>query len=137
MQFWRKNVLMQDNIMVLCHEHGVKKLVSCLSTCVFPDKTAYPIDETMIHNGPPHPSNEARAAHSPRFAYIAAYLGEDSQSWHHVRQPEGLQASGRTLFAGSTRKCYLMLYVAVERMLVSVRVCFGTLYHAREGSEAG
>jgi len=22
--------------------------VSCLSTCVFPDKTSYPIDETMV-----------------------------------------------------------------------------------------
>ncbi|KAJ3392327.1 GDP-L-fucose synthase [Entophlyctis sp. JEL0112] len=28
----------------------VKKLVSCLSTCIFPDKTSYPIDESMIHN---------------------------------------------------------------------------------------
>ena len=32
----------------------VQKLVSCLSTCIFPDKTSYPIDETMIHSGPPH-----------------------------------------------------------------------------------
>ena len=28
-----------------------------LSTCIFPDKTTYPIDETMVHNGPPHESN--------------------------------------------------------------------------------
>jgi GDP-L-fucose synthase len=35
----------------------VKKVVSCLSTCIFPDKTTYPIDETMVHNGPPHNSN--------------------------------------------------------------------------------
>jgi nucleoside-diphosphate-sugar epimerase len=35
----------------------VAKCVSCLSTCIFPDKTSYPIDETMIHNGPPHDSN--------------------------------------------------------------------------------
>jgi GDP-L-fucose synthase len=28
-----------------------------LSTCIFPDKTTYPIDETMVHNGPPHNSN--------------------------------------------------------------------------------
>ena len=35
----------------------VKKCVSCLSTCIFPDKTTYPIDETMVHNGPPHTSN--------------------------------------------------------------------------------
>lgn len=39
----------------------VVKLVSCLSTCVFPDKTTYPIDETMLHNGPPHTSNEPYA----------------------------------------------------------------------------
>ncbi|XP_075405291.1 GDP-L-fucose synthase isoform X3 [Tenrec ecaudatus] len=36
---------------------GTRKVVSCLSTCIFPDKTTYPIDETMIHNGPPHSSN--------------------------------------------------------------------------------
>jgi len=36
-------------------------VVSCLSTCIFPDKTSYPIDETMIHNGPPHTSNEGYA----------------------------------------------------------------------------
>ncbi|XP_021544190.1 GDP-L-fucose synthase isoform X2 [Neomonachus schauinslandi] len=36
---------------------GVRKVVSCLSTCIFPDKTTYPIDETMIHDGPPHSSN--------------------------------------------------------------------------------
>merc|ERR1712032_647638 len=45
------------NILEMCHKFGVKKLVSCLSTCIFPDKTSYPIDETMVHNGPPHPSN--------------------------------------------------------------------------------
>ena len=49
---------MQDNVMSLCHKLGVKKLVSCLSTCIFPDKTTYPIDETMLHLGPPHTSNE-------------------------------------------------------------------------------
>ena len=35
--------------------------MSCLSTCIFPDKTTFPIDETMIHNGPPHFSNEGYA----------------------------------------------------------------------------
>jgi hypothetical protein len=29
-------------------ETGVVKVVSCLSTCIFPDKTTYPIDETMV-----------------------------------------------------------------------------------------
>ena len=57
-EFWRRNVLMQDNIFQACQALGVVKLVSCLSTCIFPDNTTYPIDETMVHNGPPHVSNE-------------------------------------------------------------------------------
>jgi len=55
--FYRENTLINDNVMENCRIHGVKKLVSCLSTCIFPDKTPYPIDETMVHNGPPHNSN--------------------------------------------------------------------------------
>lgn len=55
--FYRENTLINDNVMECCRIYGVKKLVSCLSTCIFPDKTTYPIDETMLHNGPPHSSN--------------------------------------------------------------------------------
>jgi GDP-L-fucose synthase len=96
-EFWQNNIAMNENILRLCMETHVEKLVSCLSTCIFPvrsrasirrsprqrvslillycivccvcarsaprvqDKTTYPIDETMIHNGPPHYSNEAYA----------------------------------------------------------------------------
>uniref|UniRef100_A0A182J9T8 GDP-L-fucose synthase n=1 Tax=Anopheles atroparvus TaxID=41427 RepID=A0A182J9T8_ANOAO len=55
--FLRKNLLINDNVLLMSHEMHVQKVVSCLSTCIFPDKTPYPIDETMIHNGPPHDSN--------------------------------------------------------------------------------
>ena len=60
-EFYRDNVIINDNVMECCRVFGVEKLVSCLSTCIFPDKTAYPIDETMVHNGPPHKSNEGYA----------------------------------------------------------------------------
>lgn len=60
-EFYRENILINDNIMECCRIYQVSKLVSCLSTCVFPDKTEYPIDETMVHNGPPHKSNEGYA----------------------------------------------------------------------------
>lgn len=60
-EFYRENVLINDNIMELCRINEVKKLVSFLSTCIFPDKTSYPIDETMLHDGPPHSSNEGYA----------------------------------------------------------------------------
>lgn len=57
LDFWRLNVQINDNVLYTAHETKVKKVISCLSTCIFPDKTTYPIDETMIHNGPPHNSN--------------------------------------------------------------------------------
>ena len=56
-EFYRENVLINDNVMECCRIYQVQKLVSCLSTCIFPDKTTYPIDETMVHSGPPHDSN--------------------------------------------------------------------------------
>lgn len=60
-EFFRENILINDNIMECCRIYEVQKLVSMLSTCIFPDKTTYPIDETMLHDGPPHPSNEGYA----------------------------------------------------------------------------
>lgn len=57
LDFFRVNMAINDNVLQTSHEMGVQKVISCLSTCIFPDKTTYPIDETMIHNGPPHPSN--------------------------------------------------------------------------------
>lgn len=47
--------------MECCRIYKVQKLVSFLSTCIFPDATSYPIDETMLHDGPPHSSNEGYA----------------------------------------------------------------------------
>lgn len=60
-EFFRENILINDNIMECSRVYKVKKLDSFLSTCIFPDKTTYPIDETMLHDGPPHPSNEGYA----------------------------------------------------------------------------
>lgn len=44
----RTNIHINDNVLHSAHESGVQKVVSCLSTCIFPDKTTYPIDETMV-----------------------------------------------------------------------------------------
>jgi len=61
LKFFDDNLDINRNVLRCSHEFKVEKLVSCLSTCIFPDKTTYPIDETMVHNGPPHPSNEGYA----------------------------------------------------------------------------
>lgn len=51
------NERINQNVLALAREWNVRKCVSCLSTCIFPDRTSYPIDETMVHNGAPHESN--------------------------------------------------------------------------------
>lgn len=56
-----KNLLMNFNVLKCCHAVNVEKCICMLSTCIFPDNTTYPINETMLHNGPPHSSNDAYA----------------------------------------------------------------------------
>ena len=57
------NVCINMNVLRACHELGVTKVVSCLSTCIFPDHLSKDaqINETMLHAGPPHSSNNAYA----------------------------------------------------------------------------
>lgn len=60
------NVNMQINMNVINAVHSVCEkntiLISLLSTCIFPDKMIeYPITSDMLHNGPPHESNEGYA----------------------------------------------------------------------------
>lgn len=61
LEMFEDNMRINMNVLRASHECKVKKVVSCLSTCIFPDKTEYPIDETMLHNGPPHWSNDSYA----------------------------------------------------------------------------
>lgn len=60
-QIFENNLLINFNIVRCCFELRVKKLIACLSTCIFPDKTSYPINEDNLHLGPPHLSNEGYA----------------------------------------------------------------------------
>ena len=56
-----KNLLINFNVIKCAHDFQVKKMVACLSTCIFPNDISYPIDESMLHNGAPHFSNDAYA----------------------------------------------------------------------------
>ncbi|TYZ66085.1 hypothetical protein PybrP1_003794 [[Pythium] brassicae (nom. inval.)] len=59
--FLRDHLAINDAVLHYSHIVGVRKLVSCLSTCVFPDRTPYPVAESMLHEGRPHRSNEGYA----------------------------------------------------------------------------
>jgi len=60
-KFYADNTMINFNVLECARLAGVKKLVSFMSTCVFPDKCNYPLNEKDLHNGPPHPSNFAYA----------------------------------------------------------------------------
>jgi GDP-L-fucose synthase len=55
------NIIMNTNVIEYARRHGVKRLVSFLSVCVFPDDVEYPLTEDKIHLGQPHHSNNAYA----------------------------------------------------------------------------
>lgn len=76
--FYQDNMKMNQNVVEHSVHFGVKKLISCLSTCIFPDNTSYPIDETMIHNGPPHTSNEG-------YAYAKRMIDVMNRCYHGTR----------------------------------------------------
>lgn len=60
-EMFEDNLMMNYNVVKCCDQYNVDRAVLFLSTCIFPDKTTYPIDETMLHNGPPHFSNAGYA----------------------------------------------------------------------------
>lgn len=55
--FLRDNLLMNLNLFEACRDSKVKKIVSVLSTCIFPADAKYPLTPEQIHLGEPHHSN--------------------------------------------------------------------------------
>jgi GDP-L-fucose synthase len=56
-EYFRNNILINTNVLESARMTGVTKLISFMSTCVFPDQCEYPLNERDLHKGPPHPSN--------------------------------------------------------------------------------
>lgn len=55
--FFHENTLINTNVLNSARQFRVPKVVSLLSTCIYPDNPVYPLTEEQIHNGEPHPSN--------------------------------------------------------------------------------
>ena len=72
-KMFEDNLLINTHVIKAAQICGVKDLIACLSTCVFPDQISYPINETMLHDGPPHTSNEGYA-YSKRMLEIQCKL---------------------------------------------------------------
>ena len=60
-KFYYDNIQINTNVLESSRKYNVEKVLSMLSTCVYPDVISYPLRERTIHNGPPHHSNYAYA----------------------------------------------------------------------------
>ena len=76
-RFYNTNININNNVLEAARLSGVKKLISYMSTCVFPDNAPHPLKVGDIHSGPPHPSNAAYA-HAKRMLDVQsrAYRSE-------------------------------------------------------------
>jgi GDP-L-fucose synthase len=64
------NIRINENILEACITYKVNRGVFILSSCIFPhNPPIFPMDETMIHESPPHYSNEGYA-YSKRMMHI-------------------------------------------------------------------
>ena len=78
--FFHDNIVINTNLLDLAKNQRVQKVVSLLSTCIYPDKVKYPLTEDQIHGGEPHPSNFG-------YAYAKRMLEVHSRA---IRQQYGL-----------------------------------------------
>lgn len=72
--FLRDNLLINDSVLDASHRHNAK-LISCLSTCIFPDGASSPLTESKIHHGPPHESNYG-------YAYAKRLIDVQNHAYH-------------------------------------------------------
>jgi len=56
-EYFRNNTMMNLNVLELSRQFNVAKVVSFMSTCVFPAEAKYPLTVDQLHIGPPHQSN--------------------------------------------------------------------------------
>jgi len=74
-EFFLDNMMMNNNVLESCRLVGVEKLVSFMSTCVFPDDVEYPLTEKKVHLGEPHSSNYP-------YAYAKRMLDVQSRAYN-------------------------------------------------------
>lgn len=76
-EYFKDNLLMNINILEAARVRNVSKVISALSTCIYPDDGLYPLTEKNLHDGPPHSSN---------FSYAFAKRMIDVQSRAYRQQ---------------------------------------------------
>jgi len=89
--FYTENILINTNVLESAKIFKTEKVVSLLSTCIYPDSVTYPLTEEQIHSGPPHKSNYA-------YAYAKRMLDIQSQAYREQHGCNFITAVPNNLF---------------------------------------
>lgn len=54
--FLNRNLIININTLEACLENNIKKVVSILSTCIYPELGPFPLSEDNLNSGEPHPT---------------------------------------------------------------------------------
>ena len=90
-EFYSDNIQINTNVLLSSYKFKVKKVVSMLSTCIYPDDAAYPLTEEQIHDGPPHHSNYG-------YAYAKRMLDVQSRAYRQQHGCNFITAVPNNLF---------------------------------------
>ena len=85
-EYLEENIMMNNNVLKKCHEYKVDKLISILSTCIYPDVVdTYPLKEEDLFNGPPPPDNFSYAMSKRCMAtHIDSYVKQYEKQWCYL-----------------------------------------------------
>ena len=61
LEMFEDNVLINTHVLSEAAKRGTSRVISMLSTCIFPDGLEDPLTPDALHKGPPHFSNEGYA----------------------------------------------------------------------------
>ena len=61
-EMFSSNIKINENVLEACFKNNIHRGIFVLSSCIYtPKPRHFPMDESMIHEGPPHSSNEGYA----------------------------------------------------------------------------
>jgi len=84
--YLEQNILINTNVLKHCHQFNVSKVISILSTCIYPDVVdTYPMKEEVLFNGPPPTDNFAYAMSKRCMAtQMDSYVKQHNKQWSYL-----------------------------------------------------
>eukprot|EP00917_Polyrhabdina_sp_WS-2016_P026329 GHVP01056581.1.p1 GENE.GHVP01056581.1~~GHVP01056581.1.p1 ORF type:complete len:332 (+),score=47.17 GHVP01056581.1:787-1782(+) len=83
MKFQKKmfmdNLNLGVTVLSASNEYKVEKVISCLSTCIFPNGLDKPINEDMLHDGKPHDSNYGYSYAKRMYEIMSRVFNEENE----------------------------------------------------------